>query len=301
MTANTDARGSTRWEAAVEAADIDAVVVCTPPHLHRDIVRAALAAGKHVLCEKPLTRTSDDAAELAERAETAGLVLHCGFNHRCHPALAAAQHIVATGAIGRPVFGRGVYGIGGRPGLEQEWRSDPSIAAGGQLMEQGIHLVDLFRWMIGDFDSVLGTTANAVFPIAPLEDSGVAVLQRADGCHVTVHSTLAQWKNRFSFELYGTHGYVEVTGLGGGYGTEVLRHGIRDAYAPFSETVTEYRGQDRSWQLEWEGFVTAVRSGGAPPVSAAEGAAAMRLVEAAYRSSATGRVVAVGQREDKPR
>ncbi len=303
----TNARAADDWQSEIISDEVDVVVVCTPPDLHLAVGGAALSAGKHVLCEKPLTQSAATAQQLVDIARDAGVLLKCGFNHRHHPALWEARRLVADGVIGSPVHGRGSYGICGRPGLEGEWRSDPARAAGGQLMEQGIHLVDLFRWLAGDFESVYGVRSSTVFEIAPLEDTGLAVLRQTDGFCATVLSSLAQWRNRFQLDLYGSEGYVEVSGLGASYGIETLRVGRRDPFGPFTEQVTEFRGTDSSWAAEWRHFIDTVIAidaviGGmstnpmdpeGTPMegTGADGVAAMRLIEAAYTSAATGDVV----------
>jgi len=282
------------WQEAVTRDDVDAVIVATPPDSHRDITVAALRAGKHVLCEKPLARTMPEAEEMVLVAEETGLVLKCGFNHRYHPAIAQARTLVTSGELGEPIFARGKYGIIGRPGLEQEWRSDPKVVSGGQMMEQGIHLVDLFRWMLGDFAHASGFVSTTYWPIAPLEDNGFGLLQRADGVTASFHSSLTQWRNLFSLEVYCRDGYAQVEGLGGGYGTEQLIVGRKDFNGPFSQQVTDFRGGDVSWRVEWEEFAAAVEQGRAPDGDGRDGLEAMRLVNAIYASSASaGRPVEV--------
>src|SRR3990167_239062 len=115
------------WRAVVGRPDVDAVVVCTPPNSHAEITLAALAQGKHVLCEKPLARTLEEAAAMARSANENGLILKCGFNHRHHPAIQKAKELWESGWLGRPLFLRSCYGICGRPGFEREWRANPHI------------------------------------------------------------------------------------------------------------------------------------------------------------------------------
>jgi predicted dehydrogenase len=289
------------WDADVRGwlsrDDVDAVVICTPPDVHREIALAALAAGKHVLCEKPLAMTSAEAREMVGAAAARGRVLKCGFNHRHHPAVAAMKAHVEAGGVGRPLFGRAIYGFGGRPSMAGEWRADPRRTAGGHLMEQGIHAIDLFRWLTGEPHAVTCRTATAVFPIEPLEDNAFCLLEREDGFVASVHASLLQWRNRFEIELYGTDGYAAVAGLGGSYGTERLVVASRDPSAPFAETITEYRAADPSWRLEWEELCCAASERRVPLGSGEDGVAAMELVEAAYRSARTGRRVAVGGRD----
>lgn len=279
------------WRELVADESIDAMVVCSTPDSHFEIASAAIEAGKHTLVEKPLTRTSAQARELADLADRNGVVFACGFNHRYHPAVSRALQLVAEGTLGRPLSMRGLYGIGGRSGIEREWRSDPDRAAGGQLMEQGIHLVDLVLAVHPGVSEVFGHVDTVLFPIEPLEDMGTAVLV-GDRFSASVSSSLLQWRNTFSLEVTCQDGYVTVDGLGGSYGNEVLTVGRRDEHAPFAEEKTYFRGADRSWSAEWTAFAASV-SGTGPRLDPYAAAKAMRIVEAAYESSATGRRVQV--------
>jgi len=282
------------WQAVVERGDVEAVVVCTPPHVHAEISVAALRAGKHVLCEKPLTRTEAEAEEMVKAADESGRVLKCGFNHRHHPAIWEAHRIVAEGAIGRPLTGRCRYGICGRPGYEKEWRADPRQAAGGQFIEQGTHAIDLFRWFLGEIEEVACMTAVHYFRKQELDDNGMALFRCAGGATAMMHASLTQWKNLFSFEVFGEDGYVVVEGLGASYGTERLMVGRRDFTAPFRDEVTEFRGGDRSWREEWREFTAAVKEGRAPLGDGGDGLAAMRVALTAYRAERERAVLAVG-------
>lgn len=278
------------WRPVVERDDLDAVVVCTPPHLHAEIGGAAMRRGKHVLCEKPLARTVAEAREMVTTAEEEGVRLQCGFNHRFHPALKQAHQWFEDGNIGAPLFLRCRYGTCGRPGYEREWRSDPRLVGGGQMMEQGIHAVDLARWFLGDFAEVTAFVGSQYWPTGPLEDNAFALYRTEKGVVASIHASLTQWKNLFSFELFGGDGYIQVEGLGGGYGSERAILGRRDFTAPFAEEVIEFRGPDISWAEQWKEFVSAVEEGREPLTSGHDGVEALRLVRAAYDSARQGRV-----------
>jgi predicted dehydrogenase len=224
-------------------------------------------------------------------AQATGLTLKCGFNHRHHPAIWKAKQLFDQGQLGEPIFGRCAYGICGRPGYEKEWRADTNIVSGGQLMEQGIHAVDLFRWFLGDFKKVTGFTATKYFDISPLEDNGFALLRTDSGVIASIHSSLTQWKNLFIFEVFGSDGYIRVEGLGGGYGNEKLSIGKRDFSAPFTEEVLEYRGDDRSWLDEWKEFVTAIQEKREPLGNGVDGLEALKLVNAIYQAAQDGQTV----------
>ncbi|HIE10315.1 MAG TPA: Gfo/Idh/MocA family oxidoreductase [Kiritimatiellae bacterium] len=272
------------WHSVIADDSIDIVLVCTPPYVHAEMSISALEAGKHVLCEKPLTRTLDEARYMLEAWRKSGKVLKCGFNHRHHPAIWEAKKMVDAGRIGRPVAGRCRYGICGRPDYEKEWRADPQQAAGGQFIEQGIHAIDLFRWFLGEVSEVSCMTAIHYFHRQPLEDNGMALLRFRSGATALMHTSLTQWKNLFSFEILGEDGYVAVEGLGASYGTEHLIVGRRDFTGPFQDLVTEYRGADRSWREEWKEFMAAVEEGREPIGSGRDGLAAMKIALAAYQA-----------------
>lgn len=279
---------SSEWEEVVERRDVEVVVVATTHEWLAPVAGAALRAGKHVLCEKPMSLNSRQAEELVALARASRGVLSVGFNHRHHPAIRQGHARAADGVVGDVLFIRCRYGHGGRPGYEREWRMDPAQSGGGELLDQGIHALDLFRWFLGDLQVVAGVAANWVWH-ASVEDNVFALLRSPRGQVASLHASWTQWKNLFSFEVFGERGGLVVEGLGGSYGTEALTIYRRDgrAGAPSEERLT-FPGPDPSWQTEWAEFVAAIRTGARVPVSPEEGLAALKLVEAVYaRASST--------------
>jgi predicted dehydrogenase len=283
-------RWSADWRVAVEAL-ADAIVICTPPHTHNEVARHALRAGRHVLCEKPLAVTAAAAWEMVAEAERAERVLKCGFNYRYHPAIVHVGKLVRDGRLGRLALLRSRHGTGGRPQFEREWRTHAD-QGGGILMDQGVHVLDLFRWLAGPFPRVVACTVTSYWPIAPVEDNVFAVLE-GEGLVATLHVSWTQWKNLFTLDVIGSEGSVSVEGLGGSYGDERVIY--RRASDPErAQDVTEFRGSDRSWQDEWREFTAAVARGQEPSESGRDGAEVLTLVEAVYRSSREARAVDVG-------
>ena len=280
------------WQDVVARDDVDAVIVCTPPYLHAEIAVAAMDAGKHVLCEKPLARNVEEARAMVRAAFAAGVRLKCGFNLRHHPAIRQVRRWYDDGAIGEIDWIRCRYGIGGRSGYEQDWRANAGMSGGGQLMDQGVHTLDLCRWFLGDFAEVVGFLATSFWPIAPLEDNAFALLRTGGGRIASIHASWTQWKPLFSFEVSGHDGYLIVEGLGGAYGTERAVLGRRDFAAPFCEETIEFRGEDRSWEEEWREFVDAVQEGREPLASGEDGLAALELAHAIYESARSGKTAA---------
>jgi predicted dehydrogenase len=278
-------------EALFGARDVQAVIVATPHHWLAPVAKAALEAGKHVLCEKPLARTPEEAAALVAVAAQSKRALKTGFNHRYHPAIAEAHRLAREGRIGRLLVLRCRYGHGGRTGYEHEWRAD-RVSGGGELLDQGVHALDLFRWFAGEFTEMSAMVSSAYWPIE-VEDNAFCLLRTAEGVTASLHASWTQWKNLFSFEVFGESGYLEIEGLGGSYGPERLVIGERRASGAPSEQQIEFLGEDTSWAAEWAEFAAAIREERAPEASGWDGWQALRLAAAAYESARTKGVVRI--------
>jgi predicted dehydrogenase len=280
-------RHTVRWEDAVTDARVDVVAVCTSNKFLAPIAIAALESGKHVLCEKPMGRNAHEAAQIASAARTAGRILKVGFTLRFHPAIRRAHHLCAQGDLGPLFFMQAVYGHGGRPGYEKEWRGDPELAGGGELLDQGIHLLDLSRWFLGDLDVVAAITPRWHWEVAPLEDNAFVLLQAPGGQVANLHTSWTMWKNRFSFDVFGRDGYARIDGLGGSYGVESLTVGRKKTEGSVpEETVTKYEQPDESWESDWHDLITSIEEGRDPEVDAEAGLAVMRLVDGVYARAA---------------
>lgn len=282
---------TTNWMTVMAMKDIDAVVISTPNIFHAPMSIAALKNKKHVLCEKPLGRNVDETKQIVNVVEETGMKLKCGFNLRHHAGVQQARRWFDEGAIGEINFMRIRYGIGGRIGYEKEWRADKELSGGGQLMDQGMHALDLSRWFFGDFSEAFGFLSTAFWKIHPLEDNAFCLLRTEKGQVASIHVSWTQWKNLFSLELFGREGYIIVEGLGGSYGTERSILGKRDFLKPFGEEVIEFRGEDLSWREEWKEFVSAIRENREPLGNAYDGLEAVRLACAVYESASKGYVV----------
>jgi predicted dehydrogenase len=284
-----------KWERVALSEDIEAVVICTPPHLHEIMSTVALQQGKHVLCEKPLARNVEEARRMVNAAHVNCVRLKCGFNHRHHPGIVQARDWYEAGNIGEIISIRCRYGIGGRPGYEKDWRMNPEISGGGQLMDQGIHVIDLCRWFLGNFSRILSITSTSFWDISPLEDNAFVLLYTEEGQTAQFHVSWTEWKNLFSFEILGKDGYITVKGLGGSYGTERITMGKRAFLEPFHEETVEFHGEDKSWLAEWSEFISAIKNGREPMGNGDDGLEALRVAQAIYESAANTRQYATYQ------
>lgn len=286
------------WKTMVADKSVDIVVICTPNGFATEIAVAALSAGKHVLVEKPPGRNLSETLRLSNTAHRTGLVLKVGFNHRYHPAISRARDVVAQGTIGDVIHVRARYGHGGRPGYEQEWRANPVHAGGGELLDQGIHIADLFHWFLGVPLEAFAWLQTAVWPIEPLEDSAFGMFRYHDGKVASLHTSWTQWKNLFSFEIFGESGSVSIEGLGGSYGTERLITAIRRSTGgPPRINEEEFPGPDLSWKSEWADFVSAVTENKPYWGTPQDGINAMAMIDALYRSAHSGTVASLEEKQ----
>ncbi len=287
-----DCPTATDWHQVLEDPSLGVVVVSTHNGLLAEITTAALAAGKHVLVEKPMGRNLAEAQAMA--AAATNRVLKIGFNHRYHPALARAHQLYRQGLVGELINLRAYYGHGGRPGYEREWRGDPVLAGGGELTDQGVHIVDLIHWFAGLPQEAFAYLQTVVWPIEPLEDNGFGLFRYPNGVVANFHTSWTQWKNLFSFEVFGREGSLSVSGLGRSYGIERLVIARRRPEGGVPDLTEEVFDQpDSSWRLEWEEFIAAITQGEVYQGTPAEGLAAMRMLQALYQAARTGAVARV--------
>jgi predicted dehydrogenase len=281
----TGASAHADWREAIGRDGVDIVIVATPHHELAAITAAAIAAGKHVLVEKPAGRNSAEVAPLIAQAKAKGVRVRVGFNHRYHRAFRKAREIVAAGEIGDLMFLRARYGHGGRVGYEKEWRFDPKISGGGELIDQGPHLIDLARSFLGEFPIVQGF-AHTYFWDAPVDDNGFLLLRTAKDQVAFLHASCTEWKNTFSFEIYGRTGKLDINGLGGSYGVERLTfYRMLPQMGPPETTAFEYPMADDSWAVEFAEFRDDIALGREPAAGLHDACEALKIVEKVYKDS----------------
>jgi predicted dehydrogenase len=273
------------WQDVVSRPDIDLVIVATTHDLLAPIAAAAAGNGKHVLIEKPGARTPAELECVASAAGRTGALVHVGFNHRYHRAFRKAREVFDSGVLGPLMFIRGRYGHGGRIGYDKEWRARPEISGGGELIDQGMHLIDLARWFLGEFVDIQGAVATYFWDM-PVEDNGFLLLRTAGGQTAFLHASCTEWKNLFSFEIYGETGKLEINGLGGSYGVErVALYQMLPEMGPPPTTIWEYPMADDSWHVEFSQFLEDIRLGRQPDPGIGAAQASLRVVETVYQNA----------------
>lgn len=241
----------------------DMVFACTPNKYLPDIVCYFLGRKVHVFCEKPPGRNIED-VKMMLRTEKAnpGVKLKFGFNHRYHQAVLDAKSIIDQGRLGKILWMRGIYGKAGGNKYEKGWRNNREISGGGILIDQGIHMVDLFRLFCGEFNEVKSFVTRLYWPVE-VEDNVFALLKNKDGQIAMLHSSATQWKHYFLLDIYLEKGYVTITGILSStrtYGMETLKIARciydEEGYPlPNPDETINYYEDDHSWKMELDEFI----------------------------------------------
>jgi predicted dehydrogenase len=273
------------FKQAVADPQVDAVIVATINSALAGVAAAAIRAGKHVIVEKPAGISVKQIDELISLAEQHGVCVRVGFNHRYHPAFIKAREIFGSGVMGELMFIRARYGHGGRVGYDKEWRANPKLSGGGELIDQGIHLIDLAGWFLGGFKKIDGHAATFFWNM-PVDDNAFLDLRTTNGQTAWLHVSCTEWKNLFSFEIYGRHTKLHIEGLGGSYGVEKLYHyQMKPEMGPPDTKLYEFPGPDESWRIEVTEFEKDVQLKRKPDAGLAEARAALQIVEEIYKKS----------------
>ncbi|MEM7182364.1 MAG: Gfo/Idh/MocA family oxidoreductase [Spirochaetota bacterium] len=267
---------------------VDAVVIATTHNTLAEISHYFLQKNIHILVEKPAARNWQELKPvydtyLAKKQD--GVVARVGFNHRFHPAMLKAKEILSDPSVGENMFIRGRYGHGGRIGYDKEWRAKPQVSGGGELLDQGMHLIDLSRWYFGDFNKVQGI-AQTFYWDMPVDDNAFLTLQSGTGQVSQLHVTWTEWKNLFSLEIYTRNVKLHIEGLGGSYGTERLAYyHMKPEMGPPDTLIYEYPGADQSWQREWLDFVAATEGKASVGGTLADALQALQIVKTVYEQN----------------
>lgn len=247
--------------------EINVVIVSTPNFLNKELTIRALQAGKHVFCEKPPAFTGADMQEIIEvEKNSKGKKLMYGFNHRHHGSVIRMKELVDSGEYGKIIWMRGRYGKSVTEDYFDNWRAKKELAGGGILIDQGIHMLDLFLHLAGDFDSVKAEVSNLYWNLE-VEDNAFVILRNSEsGIDASLHSTMSQWRHLFSLEVFMEKGYMVLNGLitsTMSYGEEILSIAKNRSTAPAATWKDEVKTQyvdDHSWRYEIEHFFDAIEN-----------------------------------------
>ncbi|MBT6052061.1 MAG: Gfo/Idh/MocA family oxidoreductase [Candidatus Scalindua sp.] len=259
-----DGMANVSHEAIINNPEIDIVIVCTPNYLNKDLTIRSLNAGKHVFCEKPPCFSASEAREIIEAEKRSGLKLMYGFNHRHHDSIIRMKELIDSGELGEVLWSRGRYGKSVTTDYSSQWRAKKKYAGGGILMDQGIHMLDLFLHLSGDYDTVKAELSNLYWKM-DVEDNAFVILKDSQSGRVaSLHSTMTQWRHLFSLEIFLEKGYLVLNGLvtsSMSYGEEVLSIARNRSAAPAATWKDEVKTKyvtNNSWRYEMQHFFDAI-------------------------------------------
>lgn len=246
--------------------DVNIIIVCTPNFLNKKLTIDSLNAGKHVFCEKPPAFTGSDVLEIREAEKMSGKKLMYGFNHRHHDSIIKMKELIESGEYGKVLWSRGRYGKSVTEDYYNQWRAKKELAGGGIIIDQGIHMLDLFLYLSGDYDIVKAEVSNLYWKM-DVEDNAFVILKDSKtGKVASLHSTMSQWRHLFSLEIFLEKGYMVLNGLitsSMSYGEEVLSVAKNRSTAPAAtwkdEVITKY-SINNSWRYEMEHFLNAIEN-----------------------------------------
>jgi predicted dehydrogenase len=272
-------------ERILDDSEIEVIIVAAANAALAPIALQAVKAGKHVLVEKPGGISSSELTEVELAATASGALVRIGYNHRFHPAFRKAYQLVQEEDLGEAMFIRGRYGHGGRVGYDREWRMDPAQSGGGELIDQGVHLIDLAASFLGEFAAVDGHVAT-YFWDAQVDDNAFLNLRTAGGQTAWLQVSCTEWKNLFSFEIYFKRAKLQIEGLGGSYGLERLNYyKMLPEMGPPETIIYEFPRGDTSWALELNEFLEDIQRNRTPSPSLHEGRRVLEIVEQIYEKS----------------
>ncbi len=249
----------TDWRETIKNPNIKALIISTTNKYLSIIAKEAIGMGKHVLIEKPGAKNLRELQELKKAYQKNKVVIMFGYNHRYQPAILLAKKLINSKKYGKILFIRARYGHGGRLGYEKEWRFNKEISGGGELLDQGSHLIDLINFLNEPMQLHSALISN-LFWKTPLEDSAFIILKRGNSvAHLS--ATCVEWKNIFSFEITLQSAKIQIDGLGRSYGSEKLTLYIMSPQmGPPKVKEFEFAEEDLSWKRENDLFFKRIQS-----------------------------------------
>lgn len=259
LAAKYKARFEPNWKKVVADPNLDAILVATTHDWLTPIGAGAITNGKHTFIEKPAARNIKEFQKIKKAFKKKHVVVMFGYNHRYHPSIQKAKKIIDSKKYGKVLFIRGRYGHGARLGYEKEWRFQRQVSGGGQLMDQGPHLIDLANYFVGPMNKVIGTV-DTLFWKTKLEDSIFFIMKNMKKQVASFSVTCVEWKNLFSLEIMLKNAKIQIDGLGRSYGREKMTlYKMKPQMGPPEVEEFLFPERDASWKKESEVFFQRIK------------------------------------------
>ena len=265
-------------EIKLSESKIDCAFIATPHKFLCPIAKELIVHKISLFIEKPGAISANELNELMKLNEKYKILIAYGYNHRFHSAMLKANELIKNEDLGSPMFARGRYGHGGRVGYDKEWRSDKSISGGGELIDQGPHLIDLTHLYLGQSEEIQGF-ASTLFWDMNVDDNAFITIKTKNQCVSQLQLSCTEWRNLFSFEIYFSKAKLHINGLGGSYGLETLTFfKMRAEMGPPLIQSWSWPGVEESWNRETKMFVESLKKQSLDPYLV-DSKAAIKILE----------------------
>ncbi len=255
------------YEELIEVKELDAVFICAYNTVLAEYTCKALLKGLNVFCEKPPAMNVEELKPVYDAQKKSGKVLKYGFNHRYHYSVMEAKKIIDNGEMGKLLWMRGTYGKAGSIDYNKNWRNYKKYSGGGILIDQGIHMLDLVRYLSGEKFNKINSYITTAYWNINVEDNAFILMQSKNKIIASIHSSATHWKHKFLLEMYYEEGYLSLDGILSStrsYAPEKLIIGKREfeditfAMGKPKETIISFENDD-SWKLEIDEFLDAIK------------------------------------------
>lgn len=274
----------TNWKKVIKNPNVDAIIVSTPNKYLAPIAQDAILEGKHVLIEKPGAKNLHDFQKIIKAYQKRKVVVQIGYNHRFHPAIIKAKEIILSKNYGPILFIRARYGHGGRVGYEKEWRFNKDISGGGELLDQGSHLIDLTNFFCGELNLHSSLIGNFYWH-SNLEDLSFVIL-KGERIVANLSASCIEWKNIFSFEIMLKTAKIQIDGLGRSYGKEKLTlFEMGKKMGPPKIKEYSFPDIDVSWKKEIQTFVKKIKSSDTSDSSIKDAMYVISIIDKIYKQN----------------
>lgn len=273
----------------LEHESVDAVVICTPPNTHAQIANAFLEQGSHVLCEKPLAPAPAEAASMVGKAKSKGRVLMMASKFRYVDEVIKAKGIVESGILGEIILFQNVFCS--RVDMKSRWNSDPEMAGGGVVIDNGSHSVDIARYLLGPIDQIQAEEGKRVQGLS-VEDTARLYFRTESNVLGSIDLSWSFHKEQESYiDLFGTEGALSI-----GWQCAKYRQSEQLKWVRFGN------GYDKAaaFERQLRNFVDTIRGRDLPLITAEDALASVRVIDAAYKSAKMDKWIGV-ERADAPR
>tara|TARA_B100001093_G_scaffold519622_1_gene609500 strand:+ start:1066 stop:2058 length:993 start_codon:yes stop_codon:yes gene_type:complete len=275
------------WKEVVRSNNVDIAIVALTHNLLFQVTKKLLESGKHVLVEKPGSIKSSQLEKLSSLAKNNNCQLHVGYNSRYLKSIKKSLEIIKKDkSLGKLNYIRAVYGHGGRPGYEKEWRGNKKLAGGGELLDQGSHIIDLAYLYTNSEFKIKGADLGNYFWNMKVEDNAFLLLKNKENVILNMHVSWTEWKNKFLFEIFFKNGKIEISGRGGSYGEEkLIFYKMQKKMGPPKKKLWAFKNIDSTWKDEWTDFVKEISLKNINTKNLLDSIKVLKIIDLAYNNS----------------